>query len=408
MTPSRFEELLERWQEGDASASQLAEFETILRSDPRYRRALVESVLLEVDLFRKYAEVASAALPSSLDPAHEQVASPAPKRRSLESWAAVLVAGISILAVAYLFLRFPPREASHRVAAGHLWVEGAPARASKRGDVFEVRGAAPARIDFQDGSRLALAPESAGTYRGDRDFELARGSGTFQVMPGPEPFRVETPLGTVRTEVGTFSVSLQTATDANRALSFAVTVASGSVEVDYSGAPHRLGAGESVTYGLPAGRASALEKLIRQAAFDLSEGIEKALLAAPGTAIEAGIEGGSGRVIYSIEVAQGVQVREIELDAKTGAVVGDEIEDEDRSKLVAASKRSLPDALRAALEKVPGTAVHVKAELRDERAQATVGILREGRFFMVIVDLETGAVTEVTAVVDGTEEGENR
>ena len=57
--PSRFDDLLRRWSDAEASVEELAELEGLLRSDARYRRALVRLVRLDVDLYARYARSAA-------------------------------------------------------------------------------------------------------------------------------------------------------------------------------------------------------------------------------------------------------------------------------------------------------------------------------------------------------------
>lgn len=78
--PSRFEELLQRWQEGEASAEELAELEEILLSDARYRRALVSTLRVEAALDRAPVPVRA-------------------RRRWLEAAAAILIVGITAIAL---------------------------------------------------------------------------------------------------------------------------------------------------------------------------------------------------------------------------------------------------------------------------------------------------------------------
>jgi len=61
MDARRFDELLQRWQDGDAGAAELEELATLLRQDPLRRRELVTSIRLELNLHRKYAPARAAA-----------------------------------------------------------------------------------------------------------------------------------------------------------------------------------------------------------------------------------------------------------------------------------------------------------------------------------------------------------
>jgi uncharacterized membrane protein YkoI len=77
------------WQQGDASSAELAELERYLRDDPRRRRELVESVLLDVHLFRRYSPAGRNHRPFG-------------RRRILEGAAAALVLAVCAGAVGRL------------------------------------------------------------------------------------------------------------------------------------------------------------------------------------------------------------------------------------------------------------------------------------------------------------------
>src|SRR6185295_15621191 len=124
---TRFEELLQRWHDGDASPAELLEFETLLKSDPAFRKELVGSVLLEAGLHRKYG----AAKP-------QPAAKPAWKRRAWEAAAAVIVAAVSLFAVGRVLTRTEPP--AHRVVSGEIASAGAAVSVLQEGQTFEVRG----------------------------------------------------------------------------------------------------------------------------------------------------------------------------------------------------------------------------------------------------------------------------
>lgn len=398
MDTERFDELLRTWQEGDASAAELAELESLLRAHPDYRRDLVNSIRLEVELYGKYSTSPAAERPQAGLHALP-AARPFRRMRALESMAAVLTVAVSLLAVSYFLYRYQAEDSPYRVAQGEVYVDGTPARSFAENAPFEVRGLTPALIELKDGSRLVLVPGSAGLLRRDGEaarqvFVLSRGGGKFAVGANSRPFRVEGPEGSVSASAADFSVQLQLP-------GFSVAVAAGDVEVEYAGARHGLRARENVQYGLPPSGelTSAREagKWLRAATLTLAEAIEKALAAVPGTPVEAGLDDEDGQITFSVHVAHDGSVTELELDAKTGAVLDRDTDKKDRSKLLAASTTSLAGAVQAALAKVPGDAIDTEAELRDGRAQAAVEILREGKTYEVLVDLAAGTVTRVSA-----------
>jgi uncharacterized membrane protein YkoI len=89
MDARRFDELLQRWQDGDAAAAELEELASLLKQDPLRRRELVTSIRLELNLHRKYAP-ANAAAPA--------------RRRRWEVVAAALVLALSAFLVGRLLL----------------------------------------------------------------------------------------------------------------------------------------------------------------------------------------------------------------------------------------------------------------------------------------------------------------
>lgn len=115
--PSRFEELLQRWQEGEATAVELAEFEAILKNDARYRRALVSTVRVEAALDRAPAPVART------------------RRRWLEAAAAILLVGISF---AVIFRKPEPVRGLPTLAVAKPLTPFEQAVAKLPGTVFKV------------------------------------------------------------------------------------------------------------------------------------------------------------------------------------------------------------------------------------------------------------------------------
>ncbi len=87
MDARRFDELLQRWQDGDAATAELEELASLLRQDPLRRRELVTSIRLELNLHRKYAPAKAPA-----------------RRRRWELVAAALVLALSAFLVGRLLL----------------------------------------------------------------------------------------------------------------------------------------------------------------------------------------------------------------------------------------------------------------------------------------------------------------
>jgi uncharacterized membrane protein YkoI len=143
------------------------------------------------------------------------------------------------------------------------------------------------------------------------------------------------------------------------------------------------------------GRAGAADwqRLLDAAGYDLAQAIEKGMKeAGHGTPFHAELEDDGGRAVYSIDVAQGEKTLNVVLDAGTGAVVEKELEDEDHSKAVAASKTTLAAAIATALASGPGKAVDAHLTMRDGVARVAVKVFGEGGLKVVRIDAATGAV----------------
>jgi ferric-dicitrate binding protein FerR (iron transport regulator) len=188
--PSRFDDLLRLWRDGEASAAELAELEGLLRGDARYRRSLARSIQLEVDLYARYAASRGAAAPTS-------------RRWRLEAVAAVLAVGVSLLAAGAFLLRpevFPV------------------------GRSIEASGSA--RLRLQDGPDILLDPGSSGAYVSPGVFELRRGGAS---VDAGRALRLVTPSGAVSGSGFSARVDLP---------GLRVAVGQGRVEVDYDGLRH--------------------------------------------------------------------------------------------------------------------------------------------------------------------------
>jgi len=154
-----------------------------------------------------------------------------------------------------------------------------------------------------------------------------------------------------------------------------------------------------------------LERLLKRAAYPLGEAVKKAQdIAKTGVVLSAELEDEDGKVVYSVEVAQGPKTLEIVLDAKTGELVEKTIEDDDQEELAKACKITLSRAIEIALEKVPGKVYAAEAEVEDEKTILEVKIVGDGRIQKVKIDPATGAILKVRARKIETEkkEGEKK
>lgn len=399
MTSPRFEELLKLWQDGDASRTELSDLESFLRSDPRCRRALTGSILLEVDLYAQYVVSTGAT-------ATDIASSPDDARpvRPRHAFAPLLAIAASLLAVAVALFVFETETTFHRIESGEIWSGGSPVRAPAEDALLEVRGTGPARLRLKDGSQLDLSPISSGTIRRDSSerpvFVLAGGRATVHAAPGSKGVGVKMPAGNVTGADSQFFVE-RSFVPGGPLPDFTVGVAEGAVEVEYHRIRCLLRKGETIAFGLPGSMtsipASDAEALLRDATLDLAAAVDAALRIAPGVPVGAVLEDDDGALVFSVLVEQGEVVREIAIDARSGAVVEDEIEDELPSGNAVATPTSLPDAVRNAVAKVPGKAFEIRRETRGGRNLCRITVFRERLLFEVVVDLEAGAVLELSS-----------
>jgi uncharacterized membrane protein YkoI len=108
--PGRFDELLRLWTDGEASPAELQEFGAALRENPERRRELVRSVMVEVNLYGRYAASAGAG-----------ATRPKGRTRAWEVAAAALVLALSAFLLGRLFLMKKPDQTAV------VKPEGAPA-----------------------------------------------------------------------------------------------------------------------------------------------------------------------------------------------------------------------------------------------------------------------------------------
>jgi len=384
---TRFEELLQRWQDGESTGEELREFESLLRSDPACRREFVNVSLLEAGLHRRYAAAATAGAtaPRPL---------PVWRRRPWEAAAALIVLTVSLFAVGRLMLR--SEAPGHRVLGGDVWTLGAPAHVLRDGQSFEVRGLAPATVQLKDGTRVVLDAGSAGSIPpGGAALDLRKGSASFAV---DRPFRVTTPAGSVSAADGQFWIQLRPPTrkppkELARRPELVVETARGAAEADAWDTRATVAAGQRRVFGppLPPG-GTDYARLLDRASLSLSAAIARAAAAAPGVPVHAELEDEDGRVAFTVGLARGEGVRELAIDPKTGAVLGEEADDEDRARVGAAVTLPLAAVVDKVLEQVPGRAVEAEFELKGGRLRAEVKVFGPDGLREVKADGATGEI----------------
>lgn len=383
---TRFEDLLRGWHDGDSSPADLAEFESLLKSDPLYRKEFVHSILLEAGLHRHYA--AAKAVEVAVAPIR-----PAWKTRRWEAAAALIVLAVSLVAVGRLLTR--GETSAHRVLSGDVRTLGAPANLLRDGQSFEVRGLAPATVQLKDGTRAILDAGSAGSIPAEgSSFQLTKGSASFAVG---RSFRVHTPAGTLDASAGQFWILLRPAGrklpgELARRPELVVETARGSVDVDAWEVRASVGAGQRRIFGAPVpGGKTDWARLLDGTRLTLSAAIARAAAAGPGVPVYAELEDEDGRVVYSIGLAVADKVREILIDAKTGDVVGREDEDGDLSRSAAALPMPLQGLLDKVLESAAGRAVEAEVELKGGRLLLEVKVFGPDGLVEIKAD-ETGAI----------------
>jgi len=239
MDGTRFEELLDRWVEGEAGPDEAAELEAMLRSDAASRCAFVAAVSLVADLHD-----------STIGVAGDRILGVFPRTLRSFNWAAAVL--MLVTAGVLFFVLFAPEAPRDKVVSGEIRSNGRPSASVSDGQLIEVPQDKTARLRLVDGSEVEFAPLSRATVRGAagsfrRTVEIHQGSGRFRVEKGEGEVRVLTPRGEVRGLDAEFSVALRPGTGRSPVLVVAVTA--GSVRIDFDGKTHALTKGQSGAFG---------------------------------------------------------------------------------------------------------------------------------------------------------------
>jgi uncharacterized membrane protein YkoI len=136
------------------------------------------------------------------------------------------------------------------------------------------------------------------------------------------------------------------------------------------------------------------EKMLAEAKYSLAEAVDKGLKEAKeGVVLKVQLERERGKVIYTMDIAQGDKILEINLDVKDGSVVERKTENDDKSKVAKAAKVGLKQAIEASLKKSEGKAVSAEIRLKAGKPEVEVRVYKEGKLTGVTVDGEKGEVT---------------
>lgn len=137
-------------------------------------------------------------------------------------------------------------------------------------------------------------------------------------------------------------------------------------------------------------------KLVPQAKITLAEALDKAgKEVIGGVPVSGYMEDNEGQPRYFVYVAKGKESVEVELDLKAGTVLGKKPHPDDDSKLVAAVKIKISQAIETALKKVPGKAVYADFDM-DETGppEAEVDVFASGKLTKVYINAVSGEVTK--------------
>ena len=134
------------------------------------------------------------------------------------------------------------------------------------------------------------------------------------------------------------------------------------------------------------------KKLVTVPKLSLSEAATKALaLAGSGVICQAELELDKGKLVYSIDVAQGEKTCALVLDVADGKELDRELEGEDHSAAVAGCKTTLVAAVAAALARTPGKAIAAAVHQREGKPWIDVTVFADaGGLVEVKVDGLTG------------------
>jgi len=291
-SPSRDEDLIERYFAGLLDEAELADLDRLLIADSSAAASFAgvareqQRLAAHFRLLRDTAVVdemlrtaqAAATIPTGpeVSPSLHPSASPSSVTRPLRHsvslrhplFAAALVLAMLGGGLVWFTTRNPVDPTAgvpqSKIVAGTISYGGGPAAPAggasiRNGVPFEVAGASPAVLRLGDGSQAELAPATRAELRGDAraPFEavvLERGSARFRVDGATvddrtDPFRVETPVGSVTARGTEFTVEVRPAD----ALLLAppqllVAVLAGEVSVDYGSHTYTLGLGDDRIY----------------------------------------------------------------------------------------------------------------------------------------------------------------
>jgi uncharacterized membrane protein YkoI len=142
------------------------------------------------------------------------------------------------------------------------------------------------------------------------------------------------------------------------------------------------------------------QKLLGAATFSLPSAIDKALAVKEAQGlivVNAEIEEENGRIIYSMELANGKKILEINFDVTDGSMLPLETEDHDKSEQAKASKITAKQAIEIATGKVDGKAVEASLLMKEGKPVCDVKVFTpKGKLHTVTLNAVTGEVAMIT------------
>lgn len=164
-------------------------------------------------------------------------------------------------------------------------------------------------------------------------------------------------------------------------------------------------------------------KLVKEAQITMEQARAAALGRVAGTVLKEEIERENGRLQYTFDVCRDGKLYDVEIDAKTGAVLqaglDDEDDDEDddgeendspemQAKLAKEAKISIEQARSTALGRVSGTITEEELEMENGKLVYSIEVRDANKkTFDVEVDAKTGAIVNVEEENDDDEDDED-
>jgi uncharacterized membrane protein YkoI len=130
--------------------------------------------------------------------------------------------------------------------------------------------------------------------------------------------------------------------------------------------------------------------LLKDSKVSLSEGIKKGLaVAKEGIAYKVELEGDK-TTHWAIDISKGERVMAVDIDVRTGKVVGIDLEDTDLSKLAKSAKVTMLEAIETVLKDYPGQVVSAELKLVGDKPEFTLKILTKDKVKSVKISGESG------------------